>query len=366
MLQINPSTLQAARLAQGLSLTALASMCRISAATLSRIETGSRMPSSDEANCIAIALGMPLAALCRPLASARLGLSIFYHRRLSRAPAKPVARIENQCVLDAVALQQLTCMVDLDDIPVPEIDISEDVRGNPEAAADMLRLAWRVGRGPINNLCELLESHGCMIIHRDFGLSEVDAIYHKVGGLRPIFWANSRKPMERVRFSLAHELGHLVLHEHQPERHEQAEKQANEFASAFLMPRSDFRSECPSRLGISELIEMKRRWRCSMAAIAYRARDVGRISEDEKSNLFVSLSKRGWRKAEPYPLVGESPSLLAQIIRSAMDSLEMTEQALADHLLVPLDKIVAWQQPFPGQKAMGSDETPRLRLAGGY
>lgn len=357
-----PATLQAARLAQGLSLSALGKEVGISAATLSRIENGSRAATDNEVESLVDYLRIPATALCRPLVSERLGLSGFYHRKLNRAGARAVSAIENQCLLNVVAIRELIEMIDLEcPQTVLTIDL-DDAKGGPEEAANMIRLAWQIPRGPIQDLFAVVERAGCLVIHSDFGIPEMDALYQKVRGVPPIFWVNSRKPLDRVRWSLAHELGHLVLHEEAPIDSAAAEAQANSFASAVLMPRSEFRSECPTRLGIPELVEMKRRWRCSMQAIVRRAHDVGRITSHQYKSLNIEMSKNGWKKREPYPIAGETPRLLARAIGVCLRDLKLTEEELADRLACPVERVKGWRQPFPGQRAM-PDEEPRLRLS---
>jgi Zn-dependent peptidase ImmA (M78 family)/transcriptional regulator with XRE-family HTH domain len=364
---IFPATLQAARLARALSLTMLADACGISAPTLSRIESGKRPAEEAEIDVLAKALAIPAAAICRPLVSERLGLSAFYHRKFSTAGARAVSQIEHQCLLDVVALRDLIGMVGLQS-PESLITIHmDDVKdGSIEEAANRVRLAWQVPRGPIRDLCATVENAGCFVVHSDFGLPEMDAIYQKVGGVPPIFWVNSRKPLDRVRMSIAHELGHLILHEEQPVDNVLAETQANTFAAAFLMPRVEFRGECPSRLGIPELVELKRRWRCSMRAIVRRARDVGKIDERQYTNLMIVMSKRWGRTREPYPISGETPRLLANAVHKALTELHLTEEELAERLAIPVEQVRAWMQPFPGQKADPAGDAPRLRYVTGY
>lgn len=361
--QLIPATLQAARLSRGMSLSTLSKQSGVSTTTLSRLENGRREATGAESESIARALDIPLAALFRRLLSDRLGLSGFYHRKLSRAGAKAVNQIENQCLLDVVAIRELVGMVDLpcpDSVPTIQLD---EVKGDPEKAANMLRMKWGIPRGPIANIFETVERAGCIVIHFDFGIPEMDAMYQKAPGVQPIFWVNSRKPLERVRFSVAHELGHLVLHEEEPVDDGLAERQADAFAAAFLMPRADFRGECPAYVGIPQLVEMKRRWRCSMSAIVRRARDVGRVNERQYKNAMIRMSKEGWGKNEPYPISGESPSLLANAVRSCLDLCGFREDELAERLAVNLEQIRSWQQPFVGQRPTGE---PTIRLANGY
>lgn len=366
MPSVDPATLKAARLAQGMTLAALSAKSGISSPNLSRMENGTRASTDDETISLSIALNTPQAALCRPLVSERLGLSGFYHRKLSTAGAKAVDKIENQCVLDVVALRELFGMIDLG-VPQQTLTIHlDDAKGDPEYAARMTRQRWSVGRGPIKDVFALVERWGCVVIHTDFGIPEMDAMYQKVRGVPPIFWVNSRKPLERVRWSLAHELGHLVLHEEDPVDEKLAEDQANAFASEFLMPAADFRGECPNRLDYAALVELKRRWRCSMQAIAVRAERTGRITSDQLRNIMIGFSRRGERKQEPYPITGESPTLLANTVERVLASCQLTEQELADRLAVRVEQVQAWRQPFPGQRPAVTGDQPLLRLATGF
>jgi Zn-dependent peptidase ImmA (M78 family)/transcriptional regulator with XRE-family HTH domain len=363
---LDPKTLQTARLARGFSLKSLGGLSGISAPTISRIESGKREATEQELHSLAEAVSLPWRALTRSLVSEQLGLSAFYHRKLSRAGAKAVRSIESLCMLNAVVIKNLIGMIDT---PLNQNFISidlDDAKGDPSVAANMVRLAWKVPSGPIDDLISLVEKFGCLVIHTDFNIPEMDALYQKIAGAPPIFWVNSRKPLDRVRFSIAHELGHLILHDERPTDNQVAEKQANEFAAAFLMPKSDFQSECPSRLHIPQLIEMKRRWRCSMSAIARRAKDVGRITSDrEYTNLMITLSKRGWRKSEPYPLSGETPRLLADTIRQCLDDCELTVSELAETLAAAKDDLISWSQPFPSHDFGFSNNAPKLRFVPG-
>ncbi len=356
-----PKTLEVARLACSLSLSSLSNKSGISAPTLSRIETGSRRATRQELEAIAVALDVPVRLLCKQLATERLGLSEFYHRKLSRAGARAVRSIESQCLLNAAVIHQIVTLID--DFPVdsvPTIDL-DDAKGDPELAAHMLRLAWRLPRGPIRNLFSTVENAGCLVLHTDFGIPDMDALYQKAAGIPPIFWVNSRKPLDRVRFSLAHELGHLVLHEERPTDNSEAERQADTFAAAFLMPKADFRSECPTRIRVPQLIQMKRKWRCSMSAIARRSLDTDIITPQQHKNLMIRLSQLGWRKTEPYPIQGESPKLMASIIHKCLHTVEHTLEEFAKMLAINPMILREWQQPFPGQCA-DPMSPPSLRL----
>lgn len=107
---------------------------------------------------------------------------------------------------------------------------------------------------------------------------------------------------------------------------------------------------------------MKRRWRCSMQSIVMRAQSVGKITDRQYRNLMINISQRGWKTREPYPIEGESPRLLAAMVDLCQRQLQLTDDELAERLAVTREKVVAWRQPFTGQRPSVADDTPRLRL----
>lgn len=357
--KFEPATMAAARHSRQLTLAELAKRTGISTSSLSRAESGLRKPTENELDRIASALEYPIEMFGEQLPTAALGLPGFYHRRLSRAGVRSVRRVEGHCLVAAIGLQRLTRLVEISapyEIPALELN---DFNGNPERAAEVLRLAWQLPRGPISNLAGSIERAGGLVIHLDFDVESMDAMYQTVPGLPPIFWVNSRKPADRVRFSLAHELGHAVLH-HVPTDHSEAEKQADAFAAAFLMPAADFRRECPTRLKPSDLAQLKRRWCVSMAAIIRRARTIGRITETQYQSLMVQMSRMGWRKHEPVELPPESPSLLADLLRTCVTEGCYSRAELGTALRLPEEMIRDWEQPVPRHDKRNSG--PRFRL----
>jgi Zn-dependent peptidase ImmA (M78 family) len=120
---------------------------------------------------------------------------------------------------------------------------------------------------------------------------------------------------DRVRHTVAHELGHLMLHRGVPRDLDSAEDEADAFASAFLLPRrgilSDFRRTALSPVGLAHL---KQKWRVSIAALCMRAAHLGLLDEHAKRRFFMEMSARGWRKREPVQVPVERPQLLRKAI----------------------------------------------------
>lgn len=127
------------------------------------------------------------------------------------------------------------------------------------------------------------------------------------------FLINAHAPADRFRFSLAHELGHVILHR-EPGVTATQERQADEFASEFLLPADTIRTELKQgRLTLPRLLELKHRWGVSMAALLRRASTLGVVSDWQYRNLMVELSAVGYRKQEPSDLVPEPRGSCAEL-----------------------------------------------------
>lgn len=133
---------------------------------------------------------------------------------------------------------------------------------------------------------------------------------------------------DRQRMTLAHEVGHLVLHPQSGDG-KRLEREANEFAGALLMPRRAFEDLFPTGqpVTVSELAELKRHWKCSMAAIIIRAWSLRLIDRDEKVRLFRMLSTRGWRTKEPVEVPRERTALITSVAKRAYGSTDARQLA---------------------------------------
>lgn len=203
---------------------------------------------------------------------------------------------------------------------LPEADLPDLSDLSPEDAAATLRRMWGLGEAPIGNLIHLLESKGVRVYSLAIEAREVDAfsVWHQE---HPFVFLNTIKSAEHSRFDAAHELGHLVrdrhtmLHgdAHSPEM----ERQANAFASAFLMPRASVLARNPNLVTIDKLIQLKKTWGVSLAALAYRMNQLGLFSEWAYRNLCIQIARNGYRTSEPSPMRSE----VSQMLRKVFDAL---------------------------------------------
>lgn len=179
---------------------------------------------------------------------------------------------------------------------IPTFDNPEDI--DPASAAVYVREKWRMPLGPVEDLVGWLEAAGALVIIEDYGTDRVDGMSQWVGSW-PVISVNSQAPADRRRLTLAHELGHLVLHNSSPSLN--AEDEANEFAAEFLMPLVEIRPLLKlGGLSIGRLADLKVQWGVSMQAVFERAYRLGFASSEQRKRFYQTLNARRWKKVEPY------------------------------------------------------------------
>jgi Zn-dependent peptidase ImmA (M78 family)/DNA-binding Xre family transcriptional regulator len=225
-------------------------------------------------------------------------------------------------------------------LPSPDlIDLSKE-RNRPEIAARLLRQHWGIGDRPIASLLKLYESKGIRILSLSENTPNVDAYSFWYGNF-PYMFLNQNKTAERSNFDSAHELAHLVLHFHagrESAQIEDAEKQADQFASAFLMPEADVYSAFGHVYSASQIIKAKVRWKVSAMALATRLHGLGMLTEWNYRSIIIDLGQRGYRRAEPLGIERETSTVLAKVLSTLWKS-GITRAKIAEELRVPWEEI---------------------------
>lgn len=202
------------------------------------------------------------------------------------------------------------------------LDLSDDV--TPEQAAYALRDAWGLGRGPVDNLISVVEQHGILVTSFSTSTNDVDAFSKFMGDADTptyiIAYSNNKTSAARIHFDIAHELGHICLHEWSEniediskEDFKRKEREANDFAAAFLLPEETFRKDAErGPQTITYYKQLKKEWKISIAAMIRRSEKLGIITTDDYQNLIRVMQRRGLRKEEPLDdiLITASPALL--------------------------------------------------------
>ena len=215
-------------------------------------------------------------------------------------------------------------------------------------------------------MLHLLEAHGVRVFSLVDDCREIDA-FSLWRGSRPFVFVNTSKSAERSRFDLAHETGHLALHQHGAPQGREAETQADAFGSAFLMPRADVLAHAPRVPSIPVLMQLKRRWGVSLAAMAYRLHALNVLSDWQYRTLCIQMAEQGYRTNEPNGLPRETSQLLRKVFALMRDD-GTTMADLAREALLPISEVdglvrgLALVGVEGGDAAGSAPARPRLRL----
>lgn len=320
--KFTPSRLILARERRGKTQRELSSDVGVSDRMIKSYESGQYRPSPETLADIARVLGFPRAFFeAGPVEMIDLEAASF------RAITKAGAVLRKRTIAAGTIALELHRFIadrfelpsnDLPDLRLQSIDplavtMPHGRRyAGPERAAEATRHMWGIGQRPIKNMVHLLEAHGVRV----FSLSEdclaIDA-FSIVRDGTPFVFLNSRKSAERGIFDAAHELGHLILHQHGSPQGQDAENEADAFAAAFMLPEDAIRACAPRLATIATLSAMKSTWHASVQAIGFRLHELGLMSDWHYRHFNIELSRRG-RQNEPSPLPRETSAVLRKAV----------------------------------------------------
>lgn len=326
-----PSRLVIARRRRGYTQRQLAERVGMVAQSISNIEKGRQIPEVENVRQMAAVLDFPL--------------EFFFGDELEEVPAAAIsfrARAKTSARVQEAARSAGTLAVEVnrsleETFALPAADLPSYERPTPDMAAEMVRHAWGLGDGAIVNMVHLLEAHGVRVFSLARDYETVDALSFWRDNL-PIVFLNTGKTSERSRFDAAHELGHLVLHrgERTPES-PNAEKEANAFASAFLMPlRSVIAAGHLSTP--QDILQAKKQWKVSALALVYRLHALDLLTDWRRRDLLIQLTQMGYRSAEPGGIERETSQLLAKVF-DALKSEPASVRSLAQSARVTMREL---------------------------
>lgn len=312
---------------------ALAEKTNLAELTISRLEKGANVPDDSTLERLESALGFPRDFFF-DADPETIDTGAVSFRSFTKMSAK-----ERDAAISAGALGlQLSAWVE-ERFQLPEpsiIDLSYET--DPEAAAAALRQYCGLGERPIPNMLSMLEAKGVRI----FSLAENTASVNAFSFWRdskPYIFLNNFKTAESSIFDSAHELGHLVMHKHgDPKETRSAEREANAFASAFLMPAKDVRAQVRRPISAESILDAKLRWRVSAMALAYRLHTLRLLSEWRYKSIIMELGKRGYRTGEPNGIQRETSAIWRKVLTQLWAE-RITKNDIAKHLRLPLDEL---------------------------
>lgn len=331
--RLDASKITYARELRGLTKKQLAININKTPSAVSQIERGMIRPDLETFVSIGFALQMPPSFfIVKSASSEPIDLASCHFRSLrstTQAMRRQSTR-KGELFIDFMEILKNKGVM-LPDEQVSGFNESAENDDEIERASVILRRQWGMGIGPIPDVVRLVESKGVLVLPLPDAVEKVDA-YSTWKGKQPCMLISYKKPASRIRFDVSHELCHLAMHEDVAAGDARAERQANRFAGAFLAPRESFLEECPRRWSFEAFRRMKERWKMSIQALLYRAKDLGIISVSTQRRAMIQLSMDGKRKNEGETWRKERPVLVAQALELLSD--QVTLDGLAEELSI--------------------------------
>jgi Zn-dependent peptidase ImmA (M78 family) len=287
---------------------------------VSRAEAGRLTVTGERLAVYAAALGYPERLLCLSEHEVGAGSGLVHHRKKQAGSAPDLRRIHALLNLTRIQLRALiTGAPRRSGAGIPHIRV--DDYDTPEDAARRVRAEWGLPLGPLSSVVAVIEDAGGLVARRalvppvrlNSGADSVpvDAVSGCAPGEDAVILLNVGTPAERERFTLAHELGHMVMHAIPGPGQE---KQADRFAAELLMPADRIRGQLDTQIGLPLLLELKAQWKVSMWALMRRAYALGLISDWQYRTLAIEMSSLGYRTSEPAELHPEVPNAVTTLI----------------------------------------------------
>ncbi|MDR2547524.1 MAG: XRE family transcriptional regulator [Lachnospiraceae bacterium] len=323
MNSFNPSRLNEARLYRKMTIEGLANAIGASKQAISQFENKKSVPDFSTLDKISKALNFPIRFFREDMGEdAVLGNTYF------RAPFSSNKKdLHSQRIKAKYVAFIQSCLSEYVDFPTLNIPRFVDV-DDIERVANQTRDFWGLGREPIPDMVSLLERNGIIVSEFSTEGKTIDAFYQygEMFGREYycVVLGTDKLTFARRQFNAAHELAHILLHEHNNDIDEldkdefrKREIEANKFASAFLLPRETFEEDVrPYCNKLHYYIELKRKWKVAISAMIHRASDLEIINANQYQYLMRQMSRNGWRTQEPLDefMVVKKPKALKQAI----------------------------------------------------
>jgi len=344
-----------ARLARGLFMKSLGDLVGLTGVAIARYEDGKDKPREDKLAALASQLGFPRDFFLRPVWPENIEL-VYWRSRVSETKsAREMTEQRMRWLCEIFAF--LETDLNFPSVDIPNIDLPVDFRmilpDAIESAAMAVRDHWGLRDFPVPDMLLALENAGIPVTCLEVTSDKQDGF---------CFWSERlRRPFvginvyevscARARYDAAHELGHLVMHRHitpqqarDPVLHKIMEQQAHRFAGAFLFPRQPFLSQVGAAT-LDYFSSLKKTWGMSIAAMVYRAHDLGLVSDEEKSLLFQNMTRRRWRGALREPFDGheemplERPRMLKRGLEAIVGEGFFGQSAIQSALALPSNEL---------------------------
>lgn len=347
MAKINPRRLTEARQVRGLNISELSKELEISRQAVSKYEQNG-VVSDKILNKICDTLDFPFDFFLQKDETNLLPTTTFF-RSMKSTDASIRTMVDWKCTWagDVVDFIDQYIVLPKNNLPLVDIyltnrdnDISKDFQMESiEELSFLVRKHWNLGEHPIKELLPILEKNGIVVSGTKMKNETIDACSKFIKNRPVIFLGNKSQSIFRQNFTLAHELGHILMHRHitieeiqNKKVLDEIEKEANYFASCFLMPANTFFQDV--HCCRAEFFKgLKKKWCVSIGAMGRRCKEAGIMDEMQYTNFNKQISFKKWRKKEPlddeYPAV--SPRLFFQSFNLLIKEKVLTKEEIVDH-----------------------------------
>lgn len=338
--------LKAARKMAGLSMQQLvnATNKQLSQQAISRYERGIMTPTSENLLILTRALNVKPDFFLRNTST---NIDKIAFRKMKRLSKKEEDRIKYLTIDFLERLQELESILgETTKFENPLKGFQLNSIADVEHAAEEVREKWDLGKNPIHSAISTLEYHNVDIFPLDSDAAFSGMASEPSSSIKfMVVNTNSAIKIDRLRFTLMHELGHMIMEDIEFVSNDIKEKFANRFAGAIYIPKEriiKILGEKRKNISLHELMAIKKEYGLSIQAIAYRARDLEIISSYTHQSLMKMISSMGWRKQEPQPFLGEeSPTRLFRMLNKAISEEVITTSKAATLLNVSLEELNA-------------------------
>ena len=311
--RISGDRIRQAREIQGITQSELAAAVEVDQSTVARWERGLLSPSDEQIASIAFATKFPIAFFRRDS-----GPEFPFGSLMNRARKSLLSQDRDRLRQVGRLTFELASSLAEKFAPI-QIHIPQADPGDPRKAAQLTRNAFGLSPDtPLTNIINRLERSGIFVFGIPDEIDEHDAysLWADTEPRKPVIIVSAGKPGDRLRFNVAHELGHLVMHRNLDGTLAEREDQADLFASELLLPEQAMRVELGPPLTLTRFAEVKAKWGVSIQATINCAWQLEIITDRQRKYLFMQLSSLGWRKDEPVAIPLERPRLLRKMAES--------------------------------------------------
>lgn len=308
-------------------------MSGVSQGKISKIENGTQQATVEQIESLASAYGVTSAFFKSDEFDLVAVPSLYRRRQMRKGRLKTFQAIEH---ILRMSVERLLESIEID----PSLRLPRQEPGfDPIKMAQRLRQDWMIPRGPIPNLTTYLEAAGVLVLPLHGMPDEISAVFlPPVNGLSAIFVVNPAMPGDRLRITLAHELGHYILEHQESQRGGDCEDEAWAFAQELLMPAAQIRTSLRG-LKMKSALDLKRHWGVSIKALVKRAEVLGSLSPSKSNSMYIEISRRGWLREEPVSIAQEQPKILRQVINHHLGPLGYSTSELAEALRLSEERL---------------------------